>query len=71
MAKTKSPVLTKKEIQILKLVCKQLTNKEIAVKLGYSPRTIEDRRRSILIKTRSKNSLGILIYAMKNGLVKI
>jgi DNA-binding CsgD family transcriptional regulator len=59
------------ELRVIRMVCEQKTSDEIAKELDLSKRTIEDYRASILKKTESKNSVGILIYAIKNGLFKI
>lgn len=61
--------LTDKETQVLKLICKQKTNKEIAHELGIGTRTVESHRNSILNKTGSKNTAGLVIYALKHKLV--
>lgn len=59
---------TERELQIVKLICEQCSNKEIAVRLGLSSRTVESHRERILEKTDSRNSVGVAIYAMKNKL---
>jgi DNA-binding NarL/FixJ family response regulator len=56
------------ELQIIKLVCKEYSNKEIADKLNINKRTIEGYRAEILKKTNSINSAGIVVYAMKHGI---
>lgn len=62
---------TDKEIRIIQLICKQKTNEEIAEHLKLSSRTVEGYRQVIIKKTKSKNAIGIAIYAIKNGLFKI
>jgi DNA-binding CsgD family transcriptional regulator len=49
----------------------QYTSQEIAVKLHLTIRTVEAYRASILKKIKAKNTAGIVIYALKNGLYKI
>ncbi|MEJ6792807.1 MAG: response regulator transcription factor [Lacinutrix sp.] len=49
---------TKREIEVLKLICKQLTTNDIAETLFISPRTVEWHRNSLLLKTESKNIAG-------------
>ena len=61
---------TNQEIHIMKLVCKQKTNKEIASDLDLSVRTVEDYRYKIQDKTEATCAVGIALYALKNGLVK-
>lgn len=59
--------LTKKEIEVTQLICEGHSNKEIAAILQNSVRTIEGHRNSIKEKSNSKNSAGIVIYAIKKG----
>lgn len=61
--------LTGREIEIIRLICKELTNKEIAEKLCLSFRTIEGYKVRILRKTKAKNSIGIVMYAVKHNLL--
>lgn len=65
----KTSRLTDKETEIIKLICKELTNKEIADLLCLSSRTIEVYRSKILEKTGVKNTAGIVLYAIKNKLL--
>lgn len=70
--KIKSDIsLTQREIEILKLVAKGLTNKEIASQLYISKRTVDGHKANILAKTDSKNVVLLLLYALKHGLVKL
>ncbi|WP_299113803.1 response regulator transcription factor [uncultured Winogradskyella sp.] len=62
---------SKRELQILGLICKQMTAKDIADKLCLSPRTVEGHRNSLLLKTNSKNVAGLVIYGLKNKLVDL
>jgi DNA-binding CsgD family transcriptional regulator len=61
--------LTAQELKIIKLICKQLTAKEIGDRMGLSHRTVEGYRDEILRKIGAKNSVGIAIYAVKNNLI--
>lgn len=61
--------LSKREIEVVKLICDQFTIKEIAGKLNISPRTVDTYRENIYIKTCSKNIAGVVMYAIKNNLV--
>lgn len=63
--------LTKREIQVLQLVCAENSNKEIASQLQISNRTVENHRKNILIKTNSKGTAGLVIFAIKNGLLEL
>lgn len=60
--------LSDREKEVTKLICDQRTNQEIAEKLNISPRTVESHRQRILEKTGSKNSVGIVIYAVINNI---
>lgn len=62
---------TKREIEVLKLICKQLTTNDIAETLFISPRTVEGHRNNLLLKTESKNVAGLVIYGLKNKLVSL
>lgn len=64
-------VLTEREEEILLLICKGLTNKEIAERLVVSKRTVDKHRENLLQKTQSKNTANLVIYALKNGLFNI
>lgn len=68
--KVQSPLLTEREIEIVKLICEQFTSKEIASALGLSQRTVDTYRDVIQRKTKSKNMAGIVLYAVKYGLYK-
>ncbi len=63
-------VFNEKELEIIQLICKEFTNKEIADKLFLSTRTVEGYRLKILEKMNAKNTVGFVVYAMKHNLVK-
>ena len=69
--KTPKPQFSEKEIEIIKLICDQFSNKEIASKLSLSVRTIEGYREKIQEKTNARNTAGIVVYAIKNGIHEI
>jgi DNA-binding NarL/FixJ family response regulator len=58
--------LSKRENEVLKLICNGYSNSEIADELGISRRTIEGHRSSLLSKTGAKNSIHLVLYAKKN-----
>ena len=62
---------TKREIEVLELICKQFTTNEIAEAIFISPRTVEGHRNNLLTKTKSKNLAGLVVYAIQNKLVNI
>ena len=59
-----------REKEIITMICEEYTNIKIASKTGLSKRTIEDYRTKILIKTNSKNTAGLVKYAIKYKLFK-
>jgi two-component system, NarL family, response regulator NreC len=63
--------LTKREEEILQLICDQLTTDEIAEKLFLSPKTVTGHRNSLLEKTGAKNVAGLVVYAIKNGIAEV
>jgi DNA-binding NarL/FixJ family response regulator len=64
-------ILSERETEILILTCGEKTNIEIAEKLCISRRTVEGHRQRIAEKTNSKNTAGLVIYAIKNGVISI
>lgn len=63
--------LTEREAEVLLLICKGLTNNEIADRLVLSKRTVDKHRENLLLKTQSKNTANLVIYAIKNGFLQI
>lgn len=64
-------ILSKREIDVLELICAQKTTSEIAEKLFISPRTVEGHRNNLLLKTQSKNVAGLVIYGIQKKLIEI
>ncbi len=62
--------LTKRELEILKLIAEEYTNQEIAEKLFISQRTVDTHRRNLIQKLNAKNTAGLVRYAFRNGLVQ-
>ena len=60
--------LTKREIEILKLITEEFTNIEIGEKLFISPRTVDTHRRNLLQKLGVKNTAGLVKFAIQNGI---
>ena len=63
--------LSEKEKLILQLICSEYTSKEMADHLNMSLRTIEAYRQSLQEKTGSKNSAGLILYAIRSGIVAL
>ena len=62
-------LLSKREIEIIQLICEQLTNEEISKKLFLSKRTIDNHRQNILNKLGMVNTAGMVRFAVENGLL--
>jgi DNA-binding NarL/FixJ family response regulator len=62
--------LTEKELTILKLMCEEKTTKEIADLVEISPRTVEAIRDKLKTKTGAKSMAGLVMYAVKNGIIE-
>jgi|TARA_B110000908_G_scaffold53559_1_gene65317 DNA-binding NarL/FixJ family response regulator len=65
---TPNEVLSKRENEILKLICLEYTNQEIGHKLFISKRTVENHRQKILGKIGAKNTVGLVVYAIANDI---
>ncbi len=63
--------LTTRELEVLKLICNELTAVEIAEKLFISTRTVDGHRQNLLDKTGARNTAGLVIYAIKHKLLDI
>jgi len=63
--------LNDREIEFLKLACSELTYKEIADKMFLSPRTIDGYRDALFEKLKAKTRVGLVLYAIKNGIVTV
>ena len=64
-------VLSKRETEVLQLICQGFTNNEIAEKLHLSSKTIDNHRTSLLSKTSTKNAAHLVMFAIKNHLIEI
>lgn len=63
--------LTKREIEILELICQELTMKEIGEKLFISEQTIHTHRKNLMRKTEAKNAVGLVKFAIQNHIVSL
>lgn len=63
--------LTKRELEVLQLICKEHTSNEIAKELFISIRTVEGHRKSLSSKIGVRNSAGIVLFALKNKLLEV
>jgi len=62
-------ILTRREKEILQLVCKEFSNAEIAAQLFLSVGTVETHRKRIIAKLGVNNTVGLVKFAIRNGLI--
>lgn len=63
-------VISEREKEVLTLVCMEFTAQEIAQKMDISPRTVEAIKDRLMERFGVKNSVGLVFFAMKNGLIE-
>ena len=63
-------IFNETELVILELICNEMTTQEIADKLFKSRRTIESARTLMMNKVGARNVVGLVMYAIQNGIVK-
>ncbi len=61
--------LTERELEVLKLICEEKTAGEIAKEIFLSPRSVEGIRQRLIEKVGVRNSAGLVMFAVKNGIV--
>lgn len=62
-------LLSEREVEIITLIAEGYTNTQIAELLHLSPHTINTHRKNIMGKLGTKNTAGIVMYAVKTNLV--
>jgi DNA-binding CsgD family transcriptional regulator len=67
----KAHELTDKEHHFLQFACSELTYREIAEKMGVSPRTVDGYRDILFTKLNIKTRVGLAVYAIKSGIVQL
>jgi DNA-binding NarL/FixJ family response regulator len=63
--------LSEREIEVLRLICLQFTAQQIAEQLFISPRTVEGHKSSLLLKTGTRNIVGLVIYAIQKNIINL
>lgn len=63
--------LSERETEVLFHICKGRSNQEIADILYLSKRTVDKHRENLLSKTAAGNTAGLVMYAVKNGIVEV
>jgi two-component system, NarL family, nitrate/nitrite response regulator NarL len=67
--KEEAQLLTERERDVLELIAKEHSNKEIAEKLFISERTVETHRKNIFRKTKTSSVVGLIKYAYDSKLI--
>lgn len=67
--KTNGSVLTEREVEIVKLIAKEYSNKQIAEMLFISERTVESHRKNIFRKAGAHSVVGVMKYAIEHKLL--
>jgi len=70
-AEKNTPELSERETAFCTLACTELTYKEIADKMGVSPRTVDGYRDGLFEKLGLKSRVGLAMYAVKEGMVSM
>jgi len=65
----KAELLTERESEILRLITKEYSNKQIGEKLFISERTVETHRKNIFRKTNTSSLVGLIKYAFEHNYV--
>ncbi|MCI9846723.1 response regulator [Flavobacterium pectinovorum] len=63
-------ILTCRELEIVTLISLEYSGKEISEQLFISTNTVETHRKNIMKKLQTKNTIGLVKYAIKNNLIK-
>ncbi|WP_290712217.1 response regulator transcription factor, partial [Flavihumibacter sp. CACIAM 22H1] len=66
-----TPNLSDKEIEFLRLACTEMTYREIAASMGIGIRTVDSYRDVLFDKLAVTTRIGLVLYAIKNGIVMI
>jgi len=70
-AKSNGIDLTKREEEVLNLICKGYSNKEIADALFISQKTVEGHKSNLMDKTNTKSAINLMLFAIKHNLIDI
>jgi DNA-binding NarL/FixJ family response regulator len=62
--------LNERELQVLKLICEERTAQEIGQQIYLSARTVEGIKSSLIEKLDVRNTTGLVVYALRNGIVE-
>jgi DNA-binding NarL/FixJ family response regulator len=62
-------ILSRRELEVLRLICKEFSNAEIADKLFLSVSTVETHRKNLIAKLGVNNTVGLVKFALRNNLI--
>ena len=68
---SKSVTFTKREVEIIKMVCREMSTKQIANSLFISSRTVDNHKKNITNKTQTKNFVGVILFALKINAISL
>jgi len=63
-------ILSRRELEVLKLICKEYSNAEIAEKLFLSVSTVETHRKNLIAKLGVNNTVGLVKFALRHKLIE-
>lgn len=63
--------ISDREMEVLQLICRACSTKDIAEKLFISPKTVEGHKAKLMEKTKTSNAVALVLFAIKNHLVDI
>jgi len=63
--------ISKREKEVLLLICQGYSNNEIAEKLFISHKTVDNHRTNLITKTQTRNSAHLVMFAIKNNIINI
>ena len=63
--------ITPRELDVLRLMCTGVTNKDIAYQLGISVRTVECHRQRLLDKSGCRTACALGVWAVRRGLIEM
>ena len=62
--------LSDREVEVIGLICRGATKKEVAARLSISPATVDHHVRHIYLKVEVQTRAGLALFALRNGLLE-
>jgi DNA-binding NarL/FixJ family response regulator len=63
--------VSKREVEIIKLACREFSSSEIALQLSISTRTVDAHRNRLMEKYKTKNFVGVILQSLKNNVIAL